>query len=250
MTHAPGRPALGRRRAGCPPGGRIVEIGSFRGRSMIVLARAAPDGRARSSPSTPTPATTGARRRSTASPTTAADWTTRCSTATSSRPACATGCTHVRAFSSDAHDDVDGADRPALHRRRPPLRPRPRRHPRVGRPGRPRRHDADPRLVQLDRRHPRHRAGAAGQRSVALRGPVGVAHRVPPRARSAARPASRNARRSRRSQLPWFARNVLIKVLITARLGRVTRALRARPVGPGPTEPDRARATDARLHAR
>jgi predicted O-methyltransferase YrrM len=28
----------------CPPGGRIVEIGSFRGRSTIVLASAAPDG--------------------------------------------------------------------------------------------------------------------------------------------------------------------------------------------------------------
>jgi predicted O-methyltransferase YrrM len=30
--------------AGCPPDGRIVEIGSFRGRSTIVLASAAPEG--------------------------------------------------------------------------------------------------------------------------------------------------------------------------------------------------------------
>lgn len=30
--------------AACPPGGRIVEIGSFRGRSTIVLASAAPEG--------------------------------------------------------------------------------------------------------------------------------------------------------------------------------------------------------------
>jgi predicted O-methyltransferase YrrM len=43
MTHGQGR-ALYEAAAACPPGGRIVEIGSFQGRSTIVLALAAPDG--------------------------------------------------------------------------------------------------------------------------------------------------------------------------------------------------------------
>ena len=40
MTEGQGR-ALFDAAAGCPPGGRIVEIGSFQGRSTIVLALAA-----------------------------------------------------------------------------------------------------------------------------------------------------------------------------------------------------------------
>ena len=45
---------------------------------------------------------------------------------------------------------------------------------------------------------------------------------VPPGA--ARRPGPRRATRVQQlKQLPWFARNVLIKVLITVRLGRVTR---------------------------
>ena len=43
MTEGQGR-ALYEAAAACPPGGRIVEIGSFQGRSTIVLALAAPDG--------------------------------------------------------------------------------------------------------------------------------------------------------------------------------------------------------------
>lgn len=42
MTHGQAR-ALYAAAAGCRPGGRIVEIGSFRGRSTVVLASAAPD---------------------------------------------------------------------------------------------------------------------------------------------------------------------------------------------------------------
>jgi predicted O-methyltransferase YrrM len=43
MTPDQGRRLFGAA-ARCPPGGRIVEIGSFRGKSTIVLATAAPDG--------------------------------------------------------------------------------------------------------------------------------------------------------------------------------------------------------------
>jgi predicted O-methyltransferase YrrM len=43
MTRSQGR-ALYEAARECPPGGRIVEIGSFQGRSTIVLASAAPDG--------------------------------------------------------------------------------------------------------------------------------------------------------------------------------------------------------------
>lgn len=43
MTESQGR-RLFQAAARCPPGGRIVEIGSFRGKSTIVLATAAPDG--------------------------------------------------------------------------------------------------------------------------------------------------------------------------------------------------------------
>ena len=43
MTRGQGE-ALYEAARGCPPGGRIVEIGSFQGRSTIVLATAAPEG--------------------------------------------------------------------------------------------------------------------------------------------------------------------------------------------------------------
>ncbi len=43
MTHGQAE-ALYRAAAACPPGGRIVEIGSFRGRSTVVLASAAAEG--------------------------------------------------------------------------------------------------------------------------------------------------------------------------------------------------------------
>ena len=62
MTRDQGE-ALYEAASNCPHGGRIVEIGSFHGRSTIVLASAAPDG-ARCTQSTRTPATTAGQRRS------------------------------------------------------------------------------------------------------------------------------------------------------------------------------------------
>ena len=90
-----------------PAGGRIVEIGSFRGRSMIVLARAAPaagsivaiDPHAGNDRG---PQEIGGLRRR------GRRWTTRCSTRNLERAGVRDRVRHVRAFSDDAHDDVDG----------------------------------------------------------------------------------------------------------------------------------------------
>ena len=134
-----------------PEGGQIVEIGSFRGRSHD---RAGPGGRRprdRSSPSTPTRATTGAPgdrgyeehaaarpRGVPREPRAGRRRVTGCAT-------CGRSPTMPTADVAGTIDllYIDGAHR---------YRPAPGRHPRLGRPGRARRHDADPRLVQLGRR--------------------------------------------------------------------------------------------------
>ena len=107
----------------------------------------------RSSPSTRTPATTAARRRSTGSPprppTDHDVFDANLARGRRRR----SGASRRARSPTDAHGEVDGPDRRALHRRRPPLRPGARRHPRVGRPGHADGGDAaDPRLVLVDRR--------------------------------------------------------------------------------------------------
>ncbi len=134
-------------------GGRIVEIGSFRGRSMIVLARRSAPGSS-SWPSTRTPATTAAPRRSRAS-----------RSRRRSRPRRV-----QRRTSSAAGVARQGPPRPQVLPRGPRRRPTARSTcststaPTASRPalddirrwgaqGRARRHAAHPRLVQLDRGH-------------------------------------------------------------------------------------------------
>ena len=181
--------------ARCPAGGRIVEIGSFQGRSTIVLASARRPA-SRSSRSTRTPATTAARRRSPASPTRRPS-DRAAFEANLARAGVAGRVRHVARFSDAAHGEVDdpidvlyidGAHRygPA----RADIRDWGRR---VGR----RRDDADPRLVLVDRRHPGDRARAACRPAVPLRRPVAVARRVPRRPRR-----RRRARQRRRASSP------------------------------------------------
>ena len=89
----------------------------------------------------------------------AAEPTTRCSVPTSSEAGVvATRSVTCASSPHEALTDVPDGDRPALHRRSPPVPPGPRRHPAVERQGRARRHAAHPRLVQLDRRHRRARS--------------------------------------------------------------------------------------------
>ena len=103
-----------------PAGGQIVEIGSFRGRSMIVLARSAAPG-PRSWRSTPTPATTGApgdrrlrgrgRR------------TTRCSTRNLERAGVRDRVTTCGSSPTTPTTTSTATIDLLLHRRRPPLPP-------------------------------------------------------------------------------------------------------------------------------
>ena len=81
---------------------------------------------------------------------------TRTSSAAGPRPACGT-CGWA---SEDALAELDGPDRPALRRRRPPLRAGARRHRALRRARDPGRHAADPRHLQRRRRDARPAAAA------------------------------------------------------------------------------------------
>ncbi len=137
--------------ARCRPGGRIVEIGSFRGRSHDRAGRRGARrrrGRGHRPARRQRPRPAGdrrVRRRGRRRP-------RRVPAPTSPRPASPIGCATSPRSPTDAHGEVDGPDRRAVHRRRPPLRPGAQRHPRVGRSGHGRRDAADPRLVLVDRR--------------------------------------------------------------------------------------------------
>ncbi len=133
----------------CPPAGSIVEIGSFRGRSTIVLASGAPreDADRRHRPARGqrswTAGDRGVSGRSERRPrgVPRQPRTSRCR-----RPGASPA--HVLRRGAGARRR---AGRRALHRRGAPLRTSARRHPFVGRSCRRRWHDADPRLVLVHR---------------------------------------------------------------------------------------------------
>ena len=134
MTDGQARPLYDAART-APPGGRIVEIGSFRGRShRRVGQRRRPDvelvaidphaGNDR-----------GPQEIEGFDDEAATDHEVFNRNLTDA--GVAGRVTHVRAFSDAGPRPGARPHRPALHRRRPPLRTRPCRHPRLGSPGRP-----------------------------------------------------------------------------------------------------------------
>ena len=173
----------------------------------------------RSSPSIPTPATTAARRSCTATPT-RRPTTAWPFDANLARAGVDERVRHVAAFSTAAHGRVAEPDRRAVRRRCPPLRAGPGGPSGLGPAGRRRRDAADPRRVLVDRRHAGHRAGARGRPALPVRRADPLAGRVPGRPRSGTVRLANAARQL--AQLPWFARNVALKVLLDRRrLGRV-----------------------------
>ena len=210
--------------AGCPPGGRIVEIGSFRGRSTIVLATAAPDG----AEVVAIDPHAGTDR----GPQEIEGYTTEAVTdravfeANLARAGVADRVRHVAAFSAAAHgavDDpidvlyIDGAHRFAPARA--DIRDWGRR---VGDGGTLLIHDSfssiGVTLAILRELVPGRRFRYVGRsRSLAeYRADLAPGHRLGNAGRQLA-------------QVPWFARNVALKVLLTLGLGTLLRRLGRTP---------------------
>lgn len=106
LTEAQGR-ALFDAAARCPPVGTVVEIGSFRGRSTIVLARSAPDGAEIVAIDPHAGTDRGPKEIDGYGPEAAADHA--CFLANLRRAGVHDRVRHVRRFSDRAHDGVEGA---------------------------------------------------------------------------------------------------------------------------------------------
>ena len=225
LTEAQAR-AAGRRRG--------ASAARRRGRRDRLLPRAARRSCSRSPParwsrSTRTRAATAGRRRS--RPTRrAATPTTRRSTRTSPPPASPTACGTCASSPPTPTATstgplsllyVDGAHRfgPA----RADLA-------RLGRARGAGRDDARARRVLVDRRHARAAGRRARGRALALR----RADRQPRRVRAALRPAPAGCWAPSSRELPWFARNVAIKVLVVAGRRRWAERLGLDPAAPWP----------------
>ena len=203
----------------------MVEIGSFRGRSTVVLR--ARRGR-RSSRSTRTRAATAGRRRS--PPTRArGDADHEAFTANLAAAGVADRVRHVRKFSADAHGDVagplsllyvDGA-----HRFGPARADLAGWGARVAPGGTMLVHDSFSSIgVTLAL------LATCVERRLALRG----AQRQPRRVRAARLPAPRGSSRATSRELPYFARNVAIKVLVVAGRRRWAERIGLDPAAPWP----------------
>ena len=133
-----------------PATGRIVEIGSFRGRSMIAIARSAPEGAEIVAIDPHAGNDRGPQEIEGFEDEAAVD--SKVFLTNLERAGVRDRVTYVRKFSHDAARRRAGAHRPAAHRRRPPLQAGQRRHRHLGRQGGRRRVGADPRLVLVGRR--------------------------------------------------------------------------------------------------
>ena len=207
-----------------PAGGRIVEIGSFRGRSTIVLARAAPAEGVEIVAIDPHAGNDRGPQEIDGFEAEAEPRTTRSSWPTSTRPACADRVRHVRKFVNEAHGDVDRAASTCCTSTAPTA---------SGPPATtsggwgdrvvPGRHDADPRRVQLGRRDPAIAAElllTGGGATPAAARSLAEYRREPLAGRARLANVGRQL-----AQLPWFARNVAIKALVVTRLGKLARLL-------------------------
>jgi SAM-dependent methyltransferase len=228
MTEAQGRRLFAAART-LPERGRLVEIGSFRGRSTIVLAHAAPDG-AELVAIDPHAGSDRGPQEIAARPE-LGEQDAALFRANLARTGVAGRVRHVRRFSAEAHDAVDGeidvlyVD--GAHRFGPARDDLARWGRRVRPGGRMLVHDSFSSvgvtlallLVTVLGRRWRY-LGRDGSLAVYRREDLGGRARVANAGRQAA-------------QLPWFVRNLLVKVLIVARLRPLARLLGHRE-GPWP----------------
>lgn len=209
------------RAADVPSGGRIVEIGSFRGRSMIAIARSAPEGTEIVAIDPHAGNDRGPQEIEGFAEEAAED--SQVFLANLDRAGVRDRVTYVRKFSHDAHGDVTG-DIDLLHidgaHRFGPARSDIRAWgARVAPGGTMLIHDAFSSIgvtaaiaVEL--------LGSGGWHYVGRSRSLAEYRRVPVRGTARLANIGRQL-----GQLPWFVRNVAIKVLVTARLGRLARLL-------------------------
>ena len=205
-----------------PATGRIVEIGSFRGRSMIAIARSAPEGAEIVAIDPHAGNDRGPQEIEGFEDEAAVD--SKVFLTNLERAGVRDRVTYVRKFSHDALDDVPGPidllHIDGAHRYKPASDD----IATLGRPGGRRRVDAGARLVLVGRRHAG--PGVEARRSRGGGATPGAAGRWPSTVREPVTGTARVANVGRQlAQLPWFARNVVIKVLIVAKLPKATRLL-------------------------